>query len=169
MAQTVKRLPATRKTRIRSLGWERSPGVGNGNPLQYSCLRNPMGRRAWQTTVHGVTKSWTRLSTQALTHRLTDITKKQQVLLHNYILTSSCQNTTTKYEGKVIMFENRNQRRTGGETKLPSGPVTCDFLRGAHGRNGDSWETRMEDALRFFSGFWPGELSLPRVLGAVGS
>ena len=40
----------------------RSPGERNDNPLQYSCLRNPMDRGAWQTTVHGVTKSWTRLS-----------------------------------------------------------------------------------------------------------
>ena len=37
-------------------------GEGNGNPLQYSCLENPMDRGAWQATVHGVTKSWTRLS-----------------------------------------------------------------------------------------------------------
>ena len=35
----------------------RSPGVGNGNPLQYSCLQNSMDRGAWQATVHGVTKS----------------------------------------------------------------------------------------------------------------
>ena len=34
----------------------RSPGEGNGNPLQYSCLGNPMDREAWQATVHGVTK-----------------------------------------------------------------------------------------------------------------
>ena len=37
----------------------RSPGEGNGNPLQYSCLGNPMDRGAWRATVHGVTKSWT--------------------------------------------------------------------------------------------------------------
>ena len=37
-------------------------GEGNGNPLQYSCLENPMDRRAWTATVHGVTKSWTQLS-----------------------------------------------------------------------------------------------------------
>ena len=40
----------------------RSPGGGNGNLLQYSCLKNPMDRGAWRATVHGVTKSWTRLS-----------------------------------------------------------------------------------------------------------
>ena len=39
-----------------------SPGEGGGNPLQDSCLGNPMDREAWQATVHGVIKSWTRLS-----------------------------------------------------------------------------------------------------------
>ena len=38
-------------------GWERSPGEGNGNPLQYSCLGKPMDRGAWQATVHGVAKA----------------------------------------------------------------------------------------------------------------
>ena len=42
-------------------GSERSPGEGNGNPLQYSCLENPMDRGAWKATVHGITKNWTRL------------------------------------------------------------------------------------------------------------
>ena len=37
-------------------------GEGNGNPLQYSCLENPMDRGAWKAAVHGVAKSWTRLS-----------------------------------------------------------------------------------------------------------
>ena len=40
-------------------GLGRSPGEGNGNPLQYSCLENPMDRRAWWSTVHGVGKSQT--------------------------------------------------------------------------------------------------------------
>ena len=40
-----------------------SPGGGNGSPLQYSCLENPMDRRAWQATAHGFEKSWIRLST----------------------------------------------------------------------------------------------------------
>jgi len=44
------------------LGSGRSPGEGNGNPLQYSCLENPMDRGAWCVTVHGVAKSRTRLS-----------------------------------------------------------------------------------------------------------
>ena len=44
------------------LGSGRSPGEGNGNPLLYSCLENPMDREAWLASVHGVIKSWTRLS-----------------------------------------------------------------------------------------------------------
>ena len=43
-------------------GSGRSPGEGNGNPLQYYCLKNPMDRGAWLATVHGVAKSQTRLS-----------------------------------------------------------------------------------------------------------
>ena len=44
-------------------GSGRPPGEGKGNPLQYSCLENSMGRGAWQATVHGAVKSWTLLST----------------------------------------------------------------------------------------------------------
>ena len=43
-------------------GSGKSPGEGNGNPFQYSCLENPIDGGAWQATVHGVTKSQTRLS-----------------------------------------------------------------------------------------------------------
>ena len=43
-------------------GSGRSPGERNGNPLQYACLENPMDSGAWRVTVHGVAKSWTRLS-----------------------------------------------------------------------------------------------------------
>ena len=58
----VKNLPAnTGGTKDAGLITEsgRSPGVGNGNPLQYSCLENSMDRGAWQAAVHGVTKSQT--------------------------------------------------------------------------------------------------------------
>ena len=42
-------------------GSKGSPGGGHGTPLQCSCLEKPMGRGAWQATVHGVAKSWTQL------------------------------------------------------------------------------------------------------------
>ena len=45
--------------RVRSLDQEDSPGGGHGNPFQYSCLENPVDRKAWQATVQGVEKSQT--------------------------------------------------------------------------------------------------------------
>ena len=60
VAQTVKNLPAMQETWVQSLGQE-SPGKGNGNPLQYSCLENPMDRGARLATVHGMVKSQTQL------------------------------------------------------------------------------------------------------------
>ena len=51
-------------------GLGRSPGEGNGNPLQYSCLWNPVDRGAWRPTAHGVAKSQTRPSDWACTHRV---------------------------------------------------------------------------------------------------
>ena len=47
---------------------ERSPGEGNGNQRQYSCLENPMDRRAWWATFHRVGKSWTRLKQLSMHH-----------------------------------------------------------------------------------------------------
>ena len=47
VAQRLKRLPPMQETWVQSLGWEDSPGEGNGNPLQYSHLENPMDREAW--------------------------------------------------------------------------------------------------------------------------
>ena len=50
-----------------SLGWKDSPEEGNGNPLQNSCLENPMDRGAWWAMVHRIAKSWTQLK-QLSTH-----------------------------------------------------------------------------------------------------
>ena len=58
----VKNQPANAEIMGSIPGLGRSPGEGNGNPLQYSYLENPMDRGTWQTVVHGVTKSWTLLS-----------------------------------------------------------------------------------------------------------
>ena len=47
----------TQEMHFRSLGWEDALEGEHGNPLQYSCLENPMDRGAWQAAVHGVAKS----------------------------------------------------------------------------------------------------------------
>ena len=56
-------------------GSGRFPGEGNGTPLQYSCLENPIDGGAWWATVHGVTKSQTRLSDFTFTFFLDHISK----------------------------------------------------------------------------------------------
>ena len=58
----VKNPPAKAGDADSTPGSGRSPGGGQGNPLQYSCLENPMDRGAWRAAVGGVAKSWTRLS-----------------------------------------------------------------------------------------------------------
>ena len=59
VAQMVKNLPAVWETQVQSLSQEDYPGRGHGNPLQYSCLENPMDRGAWRATVLGIAKSRT--------------------------------------------------------------------------------------------------------------
>ena len=59
MAQTVKNLPAMQEIRGSIPGLGRSPGEGNGNPLQYSCLENPMDGGAWWAAIYVVAQSQT--------------------------------------------------------------------------------------------------------------
>ena len=73
-------------------GLGRFPGEGNGNPLQYSCLQNPMEGGAWQATVHGVAKSQTQLRDftsfhfTSWTHKINLILDKRKKDLQNVIL-----------------------------------------------------------------------------------
>ena len=62
LPQMIKNLPTMPEAQVQSSGLGRFPGDGNGNPLQYSCLENLMDRGVWQTMVHEVAKSWTRLN-----------------------------------------------------------------------------------------------------------
>ena len=65
-----KNLPANAEDAGSIPGSERSPGVGNGNPLQYSCLANSMDEGAWRATVHGATKrhDWARALACSILH-----------------------------------------------------------------------------------------------------
>ena len=63
----VNNLPANAEDAGSIPGSGRYPGEGNGNPLQYSCLENTMGRGAWKATVNGVTKSQTLLRDNSTT------------------------------------------------------------------------------------------------------
>ena len=61
-------------------GSGRSPGEGDGNPLQYSCLENPMDREVWQTTVHGVTRVRRDLMTKPTTKKCIEKKKEYEKL-----------------------------------------------------------------------------------------
>ena len=60
-----------------------SPGEGNGNPLQYFCLGNPIDRGAWWTLVHGVTKSWTQLSNKHLSSEIIQLSLRNSLYVPN--------------------------------------------------------------------------------------
>ena len=83
MTLVVKNLPAGDASDAGSIPRSgRSPGGGHGNPLQYSCLENPMDRGAWRPTVHSVTKNWTplkQLSTQPTYLVTTSLDEKNHV------------------------------------------------------------------------------------------
>ena len=65
---------------IQFLPQEDFPGEGNGNPLQYSSLENPMDREVWWATVHGVAKSQTQLTENTCTHIHTRVINSQFIL-----------------------------------------------------------------------------------------
>ena len=77
-------------------GLGRSPGEGNGNPLQYSCLENPMDRGAWWATVHGVAKSQTRLKCPLMDKWINNIW---------YIHTIEYYSTINKNEKKCLLLQ----------------------------------------------------------------
>ena len=75
-----------------------SPGVGNGNLLQYSCQENAMDRGAWWATVHGVAKSWTRLSDWVCMHaRAHTHTQRRILVVYSYV----------KFKNKIKLKKNR--------------------------------------------------------------
>ena len=84
----VKNLPANAgdATDAHSIpGLGRSPEGGNGNPLQYPCVEDPMDRGAWQATVHEVAKGTTRLST----HAIANLIKNTDNIIFNHSIATN--------------------------------------------------------------------------------
>ena len=81
--------PTCQYKRHKRYRWGRSPGGGHDNPLQYSCLENPMDRGAWWATVHGVTKSqtWLKwLSTHTFILKILLLTYVNKIVIHSYLM-----------------------------------------------------------------------------------
>ena len=89
-------------------------GEGHGNPLQYSCLENPIDRCAWRATVHGVTKSRTRLkrlSTCTLANWISQVTSLQDFVLDSPISHMDTQAALTWAELMAVLAQ-RNAHRS---------------------------------------------------------
>ena len=87
MGQTIMSLPEMQETLVRSLGCKypiSSPRERDGNPLQYSCLENPIEGGAWWAAVHGVSKSRTRLSDLTLTFHFPAL--EEEMATHSSVL-----------------------------------------------------------------------------------
>ena len=91
----VKNVPANAGDTSLIPGLGRSPGEGNGNPLQYFCLDNPMDRGAWRATVHGVKKSWIQLNSKTTQDGSHPTSKEQK----NWFLAQSTPQVQIKADG----------------------------------------------------------------------
>ena len=93
-------------------GSGRSPGEGNGNPFQYSCLENPMDRGAWCATVHGVAKSRTPLSNYSCTQKLSkcSLTHGLSCSLSTWPLQAAQINQSLKEIVDLILKQNIQKR-----------------------------------------------------------
>ena len=106
VALVVKNLPAKAGDVIEAgsiPGLGRSPGGRHGNPLQYSCLENPMDRGAWRVRVHRVTKSRTRLKRLSM-HAHTGF-KKEEARIHNNVWKTQIMNDYSQCDLIYVMYQ----------------------------------------------------------------
>ena len=106
VTQLVKNLPAIAGDVDLIPGSGRSPGGGNGKPLRYSCLENPMDGGVWRATAHGVSKSWTQLSVRTHTNQITTT-----LLGENCPANSSEKGLPPMWSARVIGFRHGGRLR----------------------------------------------------------
>ena len=109
VAQLVKKPPANEgdaRDTGSNPGSRRSPGEGHGNPLQYSCLGNPMDRGAWRAIAHGVTNSQTQLSTNTHAHTNTCTCVYTYICVYTYVCVDmyTITHTHTHMTGNEVEF-----------------------------------------------------------------
>ena len=110
-------------------GLGRSPGEGNGNPLQYSCLDNPMDRGAWWAILHGVAKSRTRLRDFTMSHSLDSVSSVQFSSVAQSCLTL-CDPMNRSTPGLPVHHQLRSPPKPMSiEPMMPSNHlILCPFL-----------------------------------------
>ena len=123
-------------------GSGRSTGEGNGNPLQYSCLENPMDRGAWRTTVRGVARVGHDLATKTTNHQKLVIITHVQEFNQSCLCNEASIKTQTMEFGELVTWWTRGS--SGREVGLarawksyaPSHALPCASLPSVH-----SWVT----------------------------
>ena len=106
-------------------GSGRSPGRGHGNPLEYSCLENPMDRGAWQVTAHWVAKSWTRLKQLSKhAYSATVIFPKLQVNVISRLNALQWFSNTQKIRSKILICGGVLLHRAPASISAKSSPET---------------------------------------------
>ena len=116
----------TQETWVWSLRWEDLLDVGNGHPIQYSCLEYSMDRRAWWGTVHGFAKGRTRLSTQAHTYTHTYTGGIHNINLLFVFLLLSCLFITRGAQART-----KSEQLPVGPSGYRSFPLPCFLLVGS--------------------------------------
>ena len=113
-------------------GSGRSPGEGNGNPFQYYCLENPIDRGAWKATVHGVTKSRTRLSDFTFTFHLHVLEK--EMATHSIVLTWRVPGT-----GEPVGLQSMGSHRVGHNRSNLAAAVAAETAGQTHSKHYPQW------------------------------
>ena len=108
-------------------GSGRSPGGGNGNPFEYSCLENPTKRGAWWSTVHGVTKGQTWLSTHTCTTQLY-LTYREYIILYSHYLGHSGSLVSYLFRETTTLS---HHPATAAAKSLQSCPTLCNPIDGS--------------------------------------
>ena len=90
-------------------GSERSPGGGHGNPLQYSCLKNPIDRGAWQAMVHAVTKSWTQLK---------QLSMQVHAHTHSVLFRGACMEILWKFAAPQPLTSHLSEHQSGNMLQI---------------------------------------------------
>ena len=142
----INNLPAVQETWISSLGREDSPWEGNGYPLQYSCLENPLDRGARKAAVHGVSKSQTRLSGYHV-HSSHTI-KARNVAMHSIFFSCQSYLNLKKLKFYVMIHNEIVMRSDGIDNTTPLHPC----LAGLH--SGTSLRRQLAEPIKNFIPFW---------------
>ena len=106
---------------------EHKTGEGNGTPLQYSCLENPMERGAWWAAVHGVSKSWTPLSDFTFTFHFHALEK--EMATHSSVLAGRIPGTASLVGCRLWQTQSQTRLKQPSSSKAQNSKPVVDYFK----------------------------------------